>query len=98
LGDVATRQQFQRELQTKHGAAISNHLNSGNGVLVIVRMQEWCLPDFNGMRARGLLDVCIEPGRTQDEALANWNKPKVLKGPPFGWRTYEQYVWIDPNY
>jgi len=98
FGDVVTRQQFQRELQIKHGAAISGHLNRGDGVLVIARMQEWALPDFNGMRARGLLGVYIEPGKTQDEALANWRKPKLVKEPPFGWRAYENYVWIDPNY
>ena len=23
---------------------------------------------------------------------------KLLAGPPPGWRTYEEYFWIDPNY
>jgi hypothetical protein len=87
----------ERELQTTHAATIATHLASGNGVLIVIRMQEWVVPDFNGMRARGLLGVYIEGGPTQAEALRAWNKPKLINQPPEGWRAYEQFIWIDPR-
>ncbi|MBI3681949.1 MAG: hypothetical protein HY235_16325 [Acidobacteria bacterium] len=97
LGDIGTRREVQRRLQTTHAAAIQNILARGDGVLVIIAMQEWIIPDFNGNRARGLLSVYVEGGPTQTAALASWrNTPKLLQGPPLGWRRYEQYAWIDP--
>jgi hypothetical protein len=98
LGDVGIRRNIQKELQSTHAKTIEDHLLNGNGVLVIVCMQEWYIPDFNGMRARGLLGVYIEAGRTQQAAMDNWMKPKLMKAPPWGWRTYAQYIWIDPAY
>lgn len=97
LGDIGIRRQIKWELTTTHAKEIEENLAAGHGVLVIIRMQEWIVPDFNGMRARGLLDVCVEGGDTQEAALENWQKPKWLKGPPWGWRTYEEYFWIDPT-
>jgi hypothetical protein len=98
LGDIGTRRQIQRELTTTHAKEIEENLAGGRGVLVIIRMQEWIIPDFNGMRARGLLAVYVEGGETQGAALDRWQKPKLLKGPPWGWRTYEEYFWLDPKY
>ena len=98
LGDIGTRRQIQHELATTHAAEIEDHLIQGHGVLVIIRMQEWIIPDFNGMRARGLLGVYVEGGPSQEAALEEWQKPKIIKGPPWGWRTYEEYFWMDPKY
>lgn len=98
LGDIATRRQIQKEVATTHATEIEQALANDQGVLVIISMQEWIIPDFNGMRARGLLAVYVESGPTQDAALKSWQKPKILKGPPWGWRTYEEYFWIDPSY
>jgi len=98
LGDIGTRRQIQKEITTTHANEIQEALAQNQGVLVIIRMQEWIIPDFNGMRARGLLDVYVESGPTQDAALQSWQQPKILKGPPWGWRTFEEYFWIDPTY
>lgn len=97
LGDIGIRRQIEWELKSTHAKEIEEHLSRGDGVLVIIRMQEWIIPDFNGMRARGLLGVYVEGGRTQQAALEEWQKPKIVKGPPLGWRSYEEYFWLDPS-
>ncbi len=97
LGDVGIRRQVQQKLATTHAKGIESILAQGQGVLVIISMEEWEEPDFNGMRGRMLLEVYIEGGPTQAVALRNWQgTPKYLKGPAKGWRSFENYVWIDP--
>jgi hypothetical protein len=98
LGDIGVRRQIHRELTTTHAQEIEDALARGHGALVIIRMQEWAIPDFNGMRARGLLGVYVEGGATQEQALDAWQKPKLVKSPPLGWRAYEEYFWIDPTH
>lgn len=97
LGDFAVRRRIEQELQTTHAAAIAEILLREEGVLVVIRMQEWAQADFNGMRARGLLGICLQRGATQQAALKAWQRPKVLDAPPVGWRVFEQYLWIDPT-
>lgn len=68
------------------------------GTLVIITIQEWETPDFNGMRARSLLAINTQEGATQPEALNKCLRtPQLLQGAPKGWRTYEQYAWIPPR-
>ena len=97
IGDIGIRRNIQQQLATTHATTIERYLAQGDGVLVIIRMQEWATPDFNGMRARSLLDVHVVGGRDEATALAKWRQPKYLQGPPKGWRTYEEYAWIDPS-
>jgi hypothetical protein len=98
LGDVGIRWRVEKELQTTHAAAIERILGRGDGVLIIIRMQEWRIPDWNGQRARSLIGVSVEGGPTQAEALKNWRgTPRMMTGPALGWRSYEQYAWIDPS-
>jgi hypothetical protein len=97
LGDIGISRRIDEELKTTHAAAIQTALASGKGVLIIVRLQEWAQPDFNGMRARGYLGVYVQPGFTQNEALERWNQPKFINLPPEGWRAIENYVWVDPK-
>jgi hypothetical protein len=97
LGDIATRRRIQEEIETKHADTIAQTLARGEGVLVIILMQEWERPDFNGMRARGLLAVYLEAGPTQEAAMQAWHQPSITIGPAKGWRTFEQYLWIDPT-
>lgn len=97
VGDWAVQRRIQSELETTHAGEIIGHLSRGNGVLVIIRMQEWAIPDFNGMRARGLLGVYVEGGATQREAIESWQKPKIIQEAPLGWRSFERYAWIDPH-
>lgn len=98
IGDIGIRRQVQQKLVNTHAKGIQAILSRGEGVLVIISMEEWEQPDFNRMRARMLLDVYIEGGPTQAIALKNWRRiPRLLKGPAKGWRSFEQYVWIDPS-
>jgi hypothetical protein len=97
IGDLGIQRNIQEQLRTTHAAAIDQYLSQGYGVLIIIRMQEWETPDFNGMRGRGLLGVHVEGGPTQAAALNKWRQRKFLQGPPEGWRTYEEYSWIDPR-
>jgi hypothetical protein len=97
LGDIATRRRIQEEIETKHAETIAQALANGEGVLVIILMQEWERPDFNGMRARGFLAVYLEAGPTQEAAMQAWHQPSITVGPAKGWRTFEQYLWIDPT-
>jgi hypothetical protein len=97
LGDIGISRRVDEEVQTKHAAAIEAALASGKGVLIIIRLQEWARPNELGMRARAFLGVYIETGYTRAEAMANWDRPKLIKAPPEGWRDFENYVWIDPK-
>ncbi len=98
LGDIGIRRQVQKEVETTHAAYIARAQERGMGTLVIITLQEWETPDFNGMRARSLLAVYTQEGATQPEALNKWLRtPQLLQGAPKGWRTYEQYAWIPPR-
>lgn len=98
LGDVGIQRRIRQELATAHAQSITNILNRGEGVLVMIVLQEWERPDGNGMRARGLLSVLVTGGPTQQEALARWrHTPQLLQGPPRGWRVRTEYSWIPPQ-
>lgn len=97
IGDLGIQRRVQNELQTTHAQFIERTLSRGEGVLVVISMQEWSQADFNGMRARTLLSVSVESGPTQEAALRNWQSaPRLMPGPSQGWRAFEQYSWIDP--
>jgi len=97
LGDIGIARSVQRELTTTYAEAIRQILARGDGVLVIISMQEWEQPDFNGMRARSLLGVFVEGGSTPESAIATWREvPRFRRAPAKGWRSFEQYAWIDP--
>jgi hypothetical protein len=100
LGDIGIRRRIRQELETTHAQAIASILSRGEGVLIIIRLQEWATPDFNGNRARGLLSVLVESGPTQQETLARWRRtPKYLQDAPRGWRVMpESYCWIPPRH
>lgn len=98
LGDIGIERKVKHELETTLLPAVQAILNRGDGVLVIVRLEEWIIPDFNGMRARSLLSVDVAGGRTQEAALNEWRStPKLLKGPAPGWQSFERYNWIPPQ-
>jgi hypothetical protein len=97
LGDIGIQRNVENQLKTTYAQEISDNLARGNGILVIIHMQEWEREDENGMRARSLLSVSIEGGPNQQAALDSWqSQPRLLKGPPDGWRTYDRYMWIEP--
>jgi hypothetical protein len=97
LGDIGIRRRVESELRTTHAGAIERILGSGQGVLVIMRMQEWNIPDFSGNRARALIGVSVQGGESEDDALYRWRAtPRLLAGPANGWRSFEQYAWMGP--
>jgi len=97
IGDYGIERQVKQQLQTRFATAIGNSLSQGQGVLVIVSLQQWQQEDFNGMKARMLLSVNIEPGPTMDAALKSWRGiPRLLAGAPPGWDVIETYSWIAP--
>jgi hypothetical protein len=99
VGDKSIEREVRHRLETHWKAGIQRMLSNGNGVLVVIMMQEWAQPDFNGQRAHALLDVTIVEGPTQERALARWKteKANVLRpGWASGWKPYERYGWIPP--
>jgi hypothetical protein len=97
IGDIGIQNRVRTELETTRAGEIRQILSRGEGVLVIIRLQEWILPDFNGMRARTLLEICLKAGADQQDALRKWALPSYKRVPPDGWQAVENYVWIDPN-
>jgi hypothetical protein len=97
LGDVAIEREVQRRLQNELARSVRNILARGEGVLVIIALQEWATPDFQGRRARGLLDVYVEGGSDEGQARARWEgTPRVMKNAQEGWRVATRYGWIPP--
>jgi hypothetical protein len=97
IGDIGIQQQIRSRLENELRQAVSSLLMRGQGVLVIIRLQEWAIPDIQGRRARGLLGVHVQGGASQQAARQAWeNTPRVLQGPPQGWRVATQYAWISP--
>lgn len=99
IGDLGIQRRIQNELETTLAPAIERILSRGDGVLVIVRMQEWAMPDFNGHKARALVGVYVEGGPTFEAAKRSWqDTPKLMQGSWEGWamRT-EEYHWIPPQ-
>jgi hypothetical protein len=97
LGDIGIRRNVQQKLADTHAKYIEQALARGEGILIIISMQEWAIPDFNGQRARSLLAVYVQSGRNEAEALSQWRgQPRLMQGPGKGWRTYEEYAWIAP--
>src|SRR5262249_24422087 len=81
IGDWASEGEVRRRLETDWKAGIDRILSRGNGVLIVIMMQEWEQPDFNGQRARSLLGVSIEERSTKEQAIASWRRtPRLLPG------------------
>ncbi|HTH37308.1 MAG TPA: hypothetical protein VL572_05040 [Pyrinomonadaceae bacterium] len=98
IGDKGIAMRIEDDLQTKYKAGIEAILKRGEGVLVIIHMKEWLIPDFNGMRGRMYLGISLSGGSSQEDAMANWKAvPRLLQGPGSGWRCYDNYAWIPPS-
>lgn len=87
--------EVQRRIETDYRDYVQQAFNRGDGVLVIVYMQEWILPDVNGFHPKMMQGMSVHAGRTREEALANYNsRPNLTPGPSANCRTYEMYQWI----
>jgi hypothetical protein len=97
LGDVGIERRVRQELETTHARAIETILGRGDGVLVIVSLEEWGTPDDLGRRARSFLGAYVRGGKTEEAALTAWRtEAKLLTGPAPGWRAFERYAWMPP--
>lgn len=97
IGDYGIQRRVRQELEGQ-AAAVANILGRGEGVLVIVALQEWETEDFNGNRVRNFLDLYLEGGPDQATAMRRWQgTPRYLKNAPPGWRVKTQYSWIPPQ-
>jgi hypothetical protein len=97
IGDIGIQQKIRNCLENELVQEVASILVRGEGVLVIIQLQEWATPDVQGRRGRGLLDVLVQGGHTQQAAQQAWERtPHLLKGPPRGWRVVTQYGWIPP--
>jgi len=99
IGDYGIRRRVENEVEVKQRPALDTILRRGEGVLIIVRLEQWKIADNNGMKARSLVGVYVCGGKTRDEALATWrNTPRLMQGPADGWEMMpEQYGWIAPS-
>jgi hypothetical protein len=97
LGSVAIERRVRKEIETTHAASIENIFARGDGLLIIVMLQEWKAPNDLGMRARFFLGVAVRGAPDQQTALAAWrNEMKLLPGPEKGMRAIENFVWLPP--
>jgi hypothetical protein len=97
LGEFLIEREVRRRLENELARSVRHILARGDGVLVVVALQEWEIPDFQGRRARGLLDVYVEGAPNEQTARRKWeDAPHLLKGAPKGWRVITQYGWVPP--
>lgn len=97
LGNIGIQRRIQKEIETTHAKHINAVFAKGQGVLLIIHLQEWERPNDIGMRARTYLSVNVQGGPSKQQALHAWNWiPRLLQGAPKGWRIVTLYVWMDP--
>lgn len=91
--------EVKRRLETSYKNYLQQAFDRGEGVLVIVYMEEWILPDVNGFHPKMMLGVGVEAGRTRDLAMdKHLSTPSITPGPSSTLsRPFEQYQWISPN-
>ncbi len=98
LGDKGIQMRIQEDLETKYSRTLEMMRSRGDGVLLIIHMQEWETPDFNGMRARTYMGLSLQSGQTELEAKSRWySQAQLLPGPARGWRPFDTFSWIPPD-
>jgi hypothetical protein len=97
LGDIGIERQIRSRIEGPMMEEIGRIHANGYGCLIVVRVQEWIMPDFNGMRARDLLGVYSQHGLSSAEAIWLWeNASKLTAAPLKGWRDMAPtYIWIN---
>jgi hypothetical protein len=94
IGDIAIHRKIRNRLDELQ-QPINSILMRGDGVLIIIRLQEWEMADYQGRRARNLLGVYIKGGATQAAAKQAFSN-SLLEAPARGWRVVTEYMWIEP--
>lgn len=95
LQDRAIAAEVRRRIETDYRDYVQQALNRGDGVLVIIYMDEWILPDVNGFHPKMLAGVGVQSGRTQEDALDTYrSRPNLTPGSSSHCRIYETYQWV----
>jgi uncharacterized ParB-like nuclease family protein len=100
IGDIGIQRRVRQELSHRMSSITQYQTTNPNqGVLVVVMLQEWEIPDEQGRRARNFLALTTSfGGRTRDEAISLWySTPSFLPGAPRGWRVRTEFLWIQPQ-
>ncbi len=87
--------EVRRRLETDYRDYVQQALNRGEGVLAIIYMDEWVLPDVNGFHPKMMVGLAVQSGSTQAEAMERYrSRPNLTPGPSANCRLYETYQWI----
>lgn len=106
LGEREIRNKVASELENRK-AEIKDAIKRGNGVLIIISLEEWENADFQGNRVARFKGLGIKEGKgdviesAMPKEPQSYNNPhpnttyKELK-PPNGWRNVWEFGWISP--
>ena len=95
LNQLAVSVRVNRELQ-RLSPEIDRLMPRSGGVLVCVGTQEWERPDPTGSRAQMFMELHIagagaDPGTVLRAYQA---QPRLVQGPPQGWRRRDVFIWV----
>jgi hypothetical protein len=95
LNSFALSKRVEDELK-KLEPRIEKVLPEKGGVLVIIGVKEWAIPDATGTRARSYLSMHIAgAGSSPKTVLGRYRSmPQLVQGTAKGWRRVEEYVWV----
>lgn len=98
LNNRAIQAQVQSQLETMYKDQVERTLAGGQGVLVIINIQEPILEDVNGYRSRVLRSIVLKSGPSSEVTLNGWNSENRFGiGPDPNCRIVEEYLWLDPH-
>lgn len=90
--------EVRRRLETKYRDYVQQAFSRGEGVLAIIYINEWILPDVNGFYPKMLAGVAVESGPTQDDAFYTYrSRQNLTPGPSPNCRIYEMYQWVSAS-
>jgi len=66
------------------------------GVLVVVGIQEWAIPDPTGTRAQMFLSIHVGGAGCDPVAVMKdyVSTPRLVPGAAKGWRRCDEYIWV----
>lgn len=85
--------------KANHAEAINRIHARGDGALIVIKMKEWSVADFNQNRVHNLLGVYLSSGKSRLTAISSWHdpmQPKLTEVASKGWRSYYDYIWLAP--
>lgn len=90
--------QVQKQLESTYKSQVEGAFANGQGVLVIINIQEPVREDVNGFRSQVLRSIVLKPGPSAELTLRQWRSADSFGvGPDPNCRITEQYLWLDPG-